>query len=146
MNFQQAFTKIYAEDSDTLINQFTHIFPQHKLWLMPALLNTKINGVTIKNIELNKIRKTYAGFIWQVGESTPYNNCSIFTLVLCDYLFDKYSELLLKKSKSFINVKMYENELSLRRRGRIEHDEDMISRMSKASKFNNVVIINHARN
>ncbi len=142
MNFQQAFTKIYNEDSETLVNEFTSIFPQHKLWLMPALLNTKINGIAVKDLELNKIRKTYAGFIWQIGELTPYENCSIFTLVLCNYLFDEYYELLLIKLNSFIKIKMYENELSLTRRRRIENQEDILSR---PPSFNNVVVINHAR-
>ncbi len=141
MNFQQAFNKIYSEDPTTLVNEFEDMFPQHKLWLMPALLASRSGKQTVWDIESETINNRYDGSYGQMQSFTPYLKCSIYTCEACDYLFDRYSTLLAKELKEFLKLKMANNEkmLTLNAKIRIAEFEDNISR-----PLSNIKVFNYA--
>ena len=141
MNFQQAFNKIYSEDPTTLVNEFADIFPNHKLWLMPALLNSRVGKQTVWEIERETINNRYDKFYSQVNSLTPYLECSIYTCEISDYLFARYYTNLVKELKEFLKLKMTANEkkLTLNAKIRIAEFEDNISR-----PLSNIKVFNYA--
>ncbi len=102
MSFQNVFRALREKGKSELSCDIEDLSLHAKLKLCSPILESMLDGKLVSRIESEIIRKTYSGFYAEIDQAKDPEKCSIYTIMIADYLVRKYKSLVERNKKKYL--------------------------------------------